>query len=124
MGKAKCQLALRKFDEAEKLYTTIVNTREWRASHPAALLGLGQVWEGKKEPKKAVDFYRRIILAYRKDKPVLAKAYLGAAKGYIEIGGEQKAEARKVLEEMLRQKDITELPEFAEAQTLIGTLAP
>ncbi|MFZ4765177.1 MAG: tetratricopeptide repeat protein [Roseimicrobium sp.] len=124
LGKAKSVLALRKFDEAEKLYTAILNTREWRSAHAGALLGLAQVWEGRKETKKAIEFYRRVILAHRKDKPILAKAYLGASKGYIELGGEMKAEARKVLDEMLRQKDLTELPEFAQGQTLIGTLAP
>ena len=122
LGRAKTLLAMKKFDEAKVIYETILNTREWRTAMPAALFGMGQCHEGKGEHAKAADFYRRIIIANRKDKPILAKAYIQAAKCYMQLG--KNADARTVLEEMLRQKDITELPEFQEGRELINKVGP
>lgn len=118
LGKAKALLALKKYDEAEKVFTTIQATKEWRGAHPAALLGLGEASEAKKDLKKAVSFYQRIILAYRRDKAVLAQAYLRAAKCFIELS--DKESARTVLQQMLAQKDITEFPEFNEGKALLS----
>jgi tetratricopeptide (TPR) repeat protein len=118
LGKAKALLALKKYDEAEKVFTTIQATKEWRGAHPAALLGLGEAAEAKKDLKKAVSFYQRIILAYRRDKAVLAQAYLRAAKCFIELN--DKESARTVLQQMLAQKDITEFPEFNEGKALLS----
>jgi tetratricopeptide (TPR) repeat protein len=117
LGKAKALLALKKFDDAEKVYTMIVSTKDWRGAHPASLLGLGEVNEAKKDYKKAVSFYQRIILAYRRDKGVLARAYLQCAKGFLELN--DKESARTVLQQMLLQKDITEFPEFNEGKLLL-----
>lgn len=118
LGKARALLALKKYDEAEKVFTTIQATKEWRGAHPAALLGLGEAAEAKKDLKKAVSFYQRIILAYRRDKAVLAQAYLRAAKCFIELN--DKESARTVLQQMLAQKDITEFPEFNEGKALLN----
>lgn len=118
LGKAKALLALKKYDDAEKVYSTIQATKDWRAAHPAALLGLGEISEAKKDLKKAVSYYQRIILAYRRDKAVLAQAYLRAAKCFIELN--DKESARTVLQQMLAQKDITEFPEFNEGKALLS----
>ena len=118
LGKAKALLALKKYDDADKVYTTIVSIKDWRAAHPAALLGLGEVHEAKKDLKKAVSFYQRIILAYRRDKSVLAQAYLRAAKCFIALN--DKPSALTVLQQMLGQKDITEFPEFNEGKALLN----
>lgn len=121
LGQAKTLLATGKYDESLKLYETVMNTRQWRSAMPEALFGVGQCYEGKAEPKKAVDFYRKIILANRKNKSILAKAYIQAAKCYMQLNDSENA--RKVLEEMLRQKDITDQPEFEQGRTLINTVA-
>jgi tetratricopeptide (TPR) repeat protein len=112
LGKAKCYIALKKLDDADKLYTTILNTRDWRVAHPIALLGLGDISLEKKEYPKAITYYRKILLAWRKDKEILFKAYLNCAKAYV--GNADNKSAREMLEEMLRQK---ELSEFAALQT-------
>lgn len=122
LGRAKTLLATGKHDEALKLYETVINTRDWRPAMPEGLFGAGQCYEAKGEPKKAIDFYRKIIIANRKNKPILAKAYLRAAECYIQI--KDNASARTVLEEMLRQKDITDQPEFEQGRTLINSVGP
>ncbi|QIF00923.1 tetratricopeptide repeat protein [Roseimicrobium sp. ORNL1] len=122
LGRAKTLLAMGKHDEALKLYETVINTRDWRPAMPEGLFGAGQSYEAKGEPKKAIDFYRKIIIANRKNKPILAKAYLRAAECYIQI--KDNASARTVLEEMLRQKDITDQPEFEQGRTLINSVGP
>ncbi|CAN5696790.1 hypothetical protein BH11VER1_BH11VER1_15910 [soil metagenome] len=128
LGKAKCLLALasisKKADDYKKagdLYKTIAATQEWRSAISVAYLGLAQVEDGNKRYKEAVGFYQRIILAYRKDKPTLAKAYLLCAKAFLNLG--DNASARTVLQEMLRTADLQALPEFTEAQQILARTA-
>jgi tetratricopeptide (TPR) repeat protein len=119
LGKGKCYVAMLKWDEAEKLFTTILNTREWRSAHPTALLGLGDVMVGKKEYAKAITYYRKILLAWRKDKAILFQAYLSCAKAYI--SNSDNKSAREVLEEMLRQKEIGDFPALqSDAQQVLN----
>jgi tetratricopeptide (TPR) repeat protein len=119
LGKGKCYVAMLKWDDAEKLFTTILNTREWRSAHPTALLGLGDVMVGKKDYAKAITYYRKILLAWRKDKTILFQAYLNCAKAYI--SNTDNKSAREVLEEMLRQKEIGDFPALqSEAQQLLN----
>jgi tetratricopeptide (TPR) repeat protein len=119
LGKAKCFVVMLKWDEAEKLFLTILNTREWRSAHPTALLGLGDVAVGKKDYAKAISFYRRILGAWRKDKSILFQAYLNCAKAYV--SNTDSKSAREVLDELLRQKEIGEYPQMqAEAQQLLN----
>lgn len=122
LGKAKCYQAMLKWTDAEKLYTTILNTRDWRSAHPTALLGLGEVSDGQKDSAKAITYYRKILLAWRKDKAILFKAYLNCAKAYVAKGDNKSA--REMLDEMLRQKELVDFPEMqAEAQQLIGKVS-
>jgi tetratricopeptide (TPR) repeat protein len=119
LGKAKCNVALLKWDEAEKLYTRILNTREWRSAHPTALLGLGDVSMGKKDFAKAITYYRKVLLAWRKDKAILFQAYLNCTKAYV-ANGDNKS-AREMVEELLRQKELVEFPAIqTEASQLLG----
>jgi FimV-like protein len=119
LGKGKCYVAMLKWDEAEKLFTTILNTREWRSAHPTALLGLGDVMVGKKDYAKAITYYRKILLAWRKDKTILFQAYLNCAKAYI--SNTDNKSAREVLEEMLRLADVGDFPALqSEAQHLLN----
>lgn len=125
LGKAKCLLALasisKKADDYKKagdLYKTIAATPDWRSAVSTAMLGLGQVEDGNKRFKEAVGYYQRIILAYRKDKPVLAKAYLLCAKAFLSLG--DNASAKTVLQEMLRTQDLQSFPEFTEAQQILA----
>lgn len=122
LGKAKCYQAMLKWKDAEDIYTKIVNTREWRSAHPTALLGLGEVSDGQKDYAKSITYYRKVILAFRKDKAILFKAYLNCSKAYI-ANADSKS-AREMLEEMLRQKELVEFPELQnEAQQLISKVS-
>lgn len=128
LGKAKCLLALagisKKADDYKKagdLYKTIASTPEWRSATPVAFLGLAQVEDGNKRYKEAVGYYQRIILAHRKDKPTLAKAYLLCAKAFLNLG--DNASAKTVLQEMLRTQDLQAFPEFTEAQQILARTA-
>lgn len=119
LGKGKCYVAMLKWDDAEKLFTTILNTREWRSAHPTALLGLGDVMVGKKEYAKAITYYRKILLAWRKDKAILFQAYVSCAKAYV--SNSDNKSAREVLEEMLRQKEVGDFPALqSEAQQVLN----
>lgn len=117
LGRAKVLLAKSRWDEAIKIYTTIMNTRNWRIAMPEALFGLGQAYEGKGEPRKSIDLYRRIIISNRRDKSILAKAYLQAARCYLQI--EDNQNARTTLVQMLGKADIADQPERAQGDALL-----
>jgi uncharacterized protein HemY len=121
LGKAKCLLALNKLELAEKLYSTIMNTREWKGEATAiALFSLGQICEKRKEWGKAVTYYTRVILAHQRYKNWLAKSYVQGAKCWIQEG--KPSEARTMLEEMLRRTDIQDQPEFLEGQNMLSKI--
>jgi tetratricopeptide (TPR) repeat protein len=121
LGKAKSLLALNKLELAEKLYNTILYTKEWRSAQAVALYNLGQIYEKKKEWGKAITYYTRVILAHQKYKDWLAKSYLQGAKCWLNQG--KADEARKMLQEMLRRTDIQDQPEFNEAQAELAKMA-
>jgi tetratricopeptide (TPR) repeat protein len=125
LGKAKSLLALaaiskkaEDYKKAGDLYKTIAATPDWRSAVSLAMLGLAQVEDGNTRYKEAVGYYQRIILAYRKDKPTLAKAYLLSAKAFLNMG--DNASAKTVLQEMLRTQDLQSFPEFTEAQQILA----
>lgn len=123
-GKARSLLELgrkdaKKLEEAEKIFTTIAATREWKGEPTAeALYSLGLIWDIRIEFGKAITFYQRVILAHQKYKNWLAKAYLNCAKAQLQIN--KKDDAILVLRQMLARTDLQEQPEFQEAQQLIN----
>ncbi len=123
-GKARTLLELgrkdpKKLEEAEKIFTTIAATREWKGEPTAeALYSLGLIWDIRVELGKAITFYQRVILAHQKYKNWLAKAYLNCAKAQLQIN--KKEDAILVLRQMLARTDLLEQPEFQEAQNLIN----
>ena len=122
IGKAEALFRLKKFDQAEKLYQLLFQTREWRGEATAiGLFGLGQVEEEKKEWNKAAGYYNRLILSQQKYKTWLAKAYIRCANCWMELN--KKEDAVKVLRDMLARKDVTDLPEFQEAQQLLAKIS-
>jgi FimV-like protein len=74
---------------------------------------------GKKEYAKAITYYRKILLAWRKDKAILFQAYVSCAKAYV--SNSDNKSAREVLEEMLRQKEVGDFPALqSEAQQVLN----
>ncbi len=123
-GKARALLELgrknpKQLAEAEKIFTTIASTREWKGEPTAeAIFSLGLIWEIRAEWGKAITFYQRVILAHQKYKNWLAKAYLNCAKSQLQSS--KKEDAILVLRQMLARTDLQEQPEIQEAQQLIN----
>ncbi len=123
-GKAKSLLELgrkdpSKLEEAEKIFTTIASTRDWKGEATAeALYYIGVIWDIRIDYSKAITFYQRVILAHQKYKTWLAKSYLNCAKAQLLIN--KKEDAIIVLRQMLARKDLQEQPEIQEAQQLIN----
>jgi tetratricopeptide (TPR) repeat protein len=122
IGKAEALFRLKKLPEAKKLYELLFQTREWRGEATAiGLFGLGQIEEENKDWNKAIGYYNRLILSQQKYKPWLAKAYLRCSACWMELS--KKEDAVKVLRDMLARKDVTDLPEFAEAQQTLAKIS-
>jgi tetratricopeptide (TPR) repeat protein len=118
LGKARCYVMMKKYDEAEKIFLMVAQVKEWASARAEAFYFLGQIAEGKKEWEKALSFYNRDILSQQKYKPWLAKSYLQAAKCLGELG--RKEDATKVLQEMMtKKKDLQEFPEFKSGEELL-----
>jgi tetratricopeptide (TPR) repeat protein len=120
LGKAKTLLKLNKLADTAKEYDTIARTKEWKVAWAEALFGLGQVNEAQKKYADANAYYRRMYLTQQKNKEWLAKAYLQSARCFVLLN--QKEDAKKTLQEMLKRKDITDQPAFKEAQAELGKL--
>ena len=110
-----------KVDGAEEIFTMVAQVKEWASAKAEAFYYLGQVSEGKKDWEKALGFYNRNILSQQKYKVWLFKSYLQAAKCLMQLNRNQ--DANKVLQEMLRKKEVQDFPEFKEAQDLITKTA-
>ncbi len=120
LGKAKTMLALNKLADASKEYEQIARTKEWKVAWAEALYGLGQVCETQKKWADANAYYRRLYLTQQKYKEWMAKAYLQSARCFVLLN--QKEDAKKTLQEMLKRKDITDQPAFKQAQAELAKL--
>ena len=120
LGKAKTMLALNKLADASKEYEQIARTKEWKVAWAEALYGLGQVCEAQKKWADANAYYRRLYLTQQKYKDWMAQAYLQSARCFVLLN--QKEDAKKTLQEMLKRKDITEQPAFKLAQAELAKL--
>ena len=136
-GEAKALYKLKKFDDARKIYENILNTKEWRGeAHAEALFMQGEMLTDENKPGEALSFYQRVIIAHQKWKPILAKAYIQAAKGFIKLNrpaapdpdpakarpNSDREAAKLTLIEMTKRQDMQTLPELKEAQQILGTL--
>jgi tetratricopeptide (TPR) repeat protein len=131
-GQAKALYKLKKYDEAKKIYTDILNTKEWRGeAHAEALFIQGEMMMEQNKPGEAISFYQRVIIAHQKWKPILAKAYVACAKAFIKLNRPQeppdrpnsdREAAKLTLIEMTKRQDLQSFPEIKEAQQLLSTL--
>lgn len=122
-GIAKCQVKLKKYDDAKKIYEQIANTKEWRGEATAnALRMLGEIEALNGKHEAAIAYYQRVFIAHQKWKAEMAKAYLGCGKSFKALG--KNEEAKKTLDEMINRKDLETQPEMKEAKALRATLGP
>ncbi len=115
VGKARAQLALGKLDEADKAFTQIAAVREWRGEATAlAVYSLGEIEMQRGDWAKAIAYYQRVYVAYRRYLPWVAKAYLRSAECFLKLGKTQ--EAKNTYGEMLLNEKLKGLPEVREAE--------
>ena len=132
LGKAKTLMALKKWEEAKKLYEQIANTREWRGEATAiSLFQLGEIEFQQKNPGGAIPYYQRVFIAHQKWKPWVAKAYLQCAKAFLQLNRSaapperqysDRESAKLFLVQMTKRTDLEEQPEMKEARQLLSTL--
>lgn len=128
--RARALAEIGKYPEAKKEFEEIAKTKEWRGEKTAASLywlGLMEERQGlaasKAEDrdeyaKKAVAYYRRCYMSWKRYETWSAKAYLAAAK-LLNTTLNQKPEARLLINEMLTKDRIKDTPEAAEAKDLL-----
>jgi len=131
-GQARVLVKLKKYDEAKKIYTDVLNTKEWRGeAHAEALFMQGEMLTEQNKPGEAISFYQRVVIAHQKWKPILAKAYIACAKAFIKLNrpieppdrpNSDREAAKLMLIEMTKRQDLQPLPEMKEAQQLLSTL--
>jgi tetratricopeptide (TPR) repeat protein len=132
LGKAKTLVALKKWDDAKKLYEQISNTREWRGEATAiSLFMLGEIEFQQKNPASAIAYYQRVFIAHQKWKPWVAKAYLQCAKSFVQLNRPaappereyaDREAAKLFLVQMTKRTDLEDQPEMKEARQLLSTL--
>jgi tetratricopeptide (TPR) repeat protein len=132
LGKAKTLMALKKWDEAKKMYEQISNTREWRGEATAiSLFMLGEIEFQQKNPAGAIPFYQRVFIAHQKWKPWMAKSYLQCAKAFVQLNRSaappereysDREAAKLFLVQMTKRTDLEDQPEMKEARQLLSTL--
>jgi tetratricopeptide (TPR) repeat protein len=132
LGKAKTLVALKKWEDAKKLYEQISNTREWRGEATAiSLFMLGEIEFQQKNPAGAIPFYQRVFIAHQKWKPWVAKSYLQCAKSFVQLNRPaappereyaDREAAKLFLVQMTKRTDLEDQPEMKEARQLLSTL--
>jgi len=132
LGKAKTLMALKKWEDARKLYEQISNTREWRGEATAiSLYMLGEIEFQQKNPAAAIPYFQRVFIAHQKWKPWVAKAYLQCAKSFVQLNRaaappereySDKEAAKLFLLQMTKRTDLEDQPEMKEARQLLTTL--
>jgi tetratricopeptide (TPR) repeat protein len=132
LGKAKTLVALKKWEDAKKLYEQISNTREWRGEATAiSLFMLGEIEFQQKNPAAAIPFYQRVFIAHQKWKPWVAKSYLQCAKSFVQLNRPaappereyaDREAAKLFLVQMTKRTDLEDQPEMKEARQLLSTL--
>lgn len=117
----KIYLEQKKFDKADEAYKAILSVKEWKGKlWPEALYGRAQAMIGQNKYDKACAYLERIYLMYSHYKSWAAKAYLLRADCLKKM--RMYKEAVETLEDMLKNPDITGLPEVQEAEKELETL--
>ena len=134
LGKAKTQVALKRWEDARALYEQIANTREWRGEATAiSLFMLGEIEYQQKNIAAAIPYYQRVFIAHQKWKPWVAKSYLQCARCFIALNRPasppereypDREAAKLYLVQMTKRADLEDQPEMKEARQLLNTLSP
>ncbi len=110
----------KKYKEAEEAFKSVLGVKEWRTLWPEALYGLGETAFDQRKFADASAYYERIYVMYSHYKDWCAKAYLRRAESLKRLYQYEKA--AEVIDEMLKDSDLSRSPEGAAARTLAATL--
>ena len=121
--RARSLAELSKYKEAKEEFEEIAKTKEWRGEKTAASL----YWLGLMEERQATDkdgyaravaYYRRCYMTWKKYEVWAAKSYFAEAK-ILATKLEQKDGAKRLLQEMLEKDRIKDTREGVEAKAYL-----
>ena len=119
VGRAKCLLALGRFDDAKKLFEQVASVREWRGESTAqSVYSLGEIEEKKGNLAEAISYYQRVYVAYGRFLPWVAKAYIRSAECFEKLG--KSEEALNTYRELLRNEKLSSFAEYEQARKHAG----
>ena len=108
---------LGRWGEAESTYDSLLRLKNARGlPHVKALAGLARINESLGNPEKAIAYWQRIYTLYRAYTDLVAEAYFQSARLFDSIGNHDAF--IRSLDEMLRQEDLKEQPQFEKARLL------
>lgn len=115
------ETALKLTTAAQSTAETILSERYFPPNAKAkALLVLGNRFLKEQESEKAYNYFQRVFTLYRGEREAVADAYLQCGK--ILYQQSLYNDSRSVLEELVSQEDLVNLPQTAEAQELLEQL--
>ncbi|MBM3867641.1 MAG: tetratricopeptide repeat protein [Verrucomicrobia bacterium] len=121
--RARSLAELAKYKEAKEEFEEIAKTKEWRGEKTAASL----YWLGLMEERQAADkdgyaravaYYRRCYMTWKKYEVWAAKSYFAEAK-ILATKLDQKDGAKRLLQEMLQKERIKDTREAEEAKAYL-----
>ena len=135
LGEAQTLLALSRPTDAKPLFEQVAGTRAWRGEATAlSVLSLGdiqaafaraaeqkgQIQQAQSYYAAANAYYQRVFVAYQKYPAIQAKAYLGSGEAFEKLV--KFPEAVNTYSEMLKNPNLTSLPEATEAKQRLANL--
>jgi tetratricopeptide (TPR) repeat protein len=135
LGEAQTLLALNRPTDAKPLFEQVAGTRAWRGEATAlSVLSLGdiqaafartaeqkgQIQQAQSYYAAANAYYQRVFVAYQKYPAIQAKAYLGSGEAFEKLV--KFPEAANTYSEMLKNPNLTSLPEATEAKQRLANL--
>jgi TolA-binding protein len=109
-----------KYDKADECYKQVLGVKDWKNFWPEALYGRGECAVAQKQYEVASSYYERIYVMYGHYKKWAAKGYLRRADCLRRLY--QTDKAAEVLQEMLADKELSAMPEGAQARDMLARL--
>lgn len=121
VGQARALLALRRLDEAEKIFQQVAASREWRGEVTAeAIFSLGEIAKLRNNLPAAQAFFQRVYLSQGRYPRWVARAYLESGLTFESLS--QNREALNTYREMLNNARLAQFPEVQRARERIQLL--
>ena len=123
VGQARSHLALGNLDQAAKLFELIAGAKEWRGEATAlSLYYLGEIAVKQGDLPKGIAFFQRVFVSQVRYSAWVAKSYIASGRAFEALG--KKPDAAKTYYELLRNPQLKDRPELAEARDRLKILDP